>query len=858
MKKLILSILLLFSSGSATAQLPEYALRAMNFRLNPASSSEMEFDVYLQHTNPGTAVFEYVQGGYFFSFNPYIALNAGELQISIVNSEVLQMFQPRIVNGSVVPINDPKQYALRLAVNTMPGSGRVFTVPSSVYPGTLMFTLRIRRINGPFLSNNFGIRWRHYPPNNFNSRTRIFGYVNEFTVGELTNPANHFVDTSGINGSGVPGLVYAEQNILIGGRYHDLFSFRSGETVTDVSVQSNDYKGNSGENPQSHVKLSESFSGTEFPPEGWSTIKKFPGVGSWYRTTYNPRSTPGGIESDYSPSGGCNYIVTRRFVPGVGDSLAFYFSQFYHEVYNDSFEVLISSRDSLLRSFDKRLLLLRDGHNYPPAGTWGKFHLDLTPYAGKTVWIAFKHSDMNGENIRIDDVTVGRLPAHRISVEMIEPKDTVSTEDSLVSITRITNTGSESIPGPIYISQLITGPVNLTLTERVDNLPVGESKYIYFDTIALVLDTGAYRYKIVTSVPLARDSAEGRFHVSPRNWGSNGNIWWANSEPGGYPFPFRRPRFAWRDTAGSVSLFVNGILVSDRFVGHTYGGNLMYGYFDLGNILNADTGGRCIRIDGKCFTGIYPTVDGVIGLTSDSTPPLNISSEHPAYGLPSPALYALWTNLTLKAAEVNRLSYRLDTAQNELLICWDRVHQSGFDRVLSFQACIELKRPGDESNSNFRFSYSDTTLSRTSIGFLNEYSNYNFGNYGSMSEHFIGYNNALANSAAYYRYRRGYGYNRSFRTGPMFQAPGKSSLSVEFGPDPSYLTRFDNADKNFAHDENSVPSQDINRDGIVDGSDLSIAENCIAEIHECELYRIDADDLKAIYEMAFTYTMIRQ
>lgn len=817
MRRLLFLLLLFASTCSVRAQMPEYELEARNFSLNHFTMDELEFDVFIRLTNYGTVPYlEYSGGQFFFSYNPYIALHPGDLELSIVGSDIPVNSRPRIINGSVISNNDPKQYCLRLAINTFSGNGG-YIIPYTEYPGVKLFRLRVKRINGPFLSNSFAIRWRNFPPNNFNSRTRIYAYVGT-TNTEITTPSTHNVDTSGINGS------YSGEDLnqpLVRNHYQrnqtlmPYLNTSSFQNIINTDTEDS-------YDPYNLVKLSESFSGAAFPPEGWSVHSASTGAGIWYRPTFGARSNPACAESGFSPFAGDNYLITKRFYPSVGDSLVFYFRQLCTERYLDSLEVLVSTRDSLPGSFKKRLLLLSDGINYPPIGTWKRIAIDMTEFSGKTAWVAFRHADNDGETIKIDDVSVGRLPAKFTGITVNEPQDTVNVDEPFIIDARITNLGSESILQSFTIKLHITGAHSYEFEKRIDTLMFGQTKSIPFDTIYNFADTGSYSFNISSSIPSQKFLFSKKIYVAPRNWGRiNAGIWWANSEPGGYNFNYNRPEFFWADTSGSKSLILNGVLVSDLYIGSTYYGNIQNGYFNLKELLGQNANNRCIRLNGVSYTNFYPAIDGMIGLSTDTIPPVNMNSPLPDFSGPSPAMYVFWGRLYYRANRLSRLSYKIDTLENLLFVTWDRVTQDYYsDDHMSFQAMIELKDMyNDTANSNFRFNYSDTTGGRTSSGFLADYLNSGYGYYHNQ-EHIVGFNDTEASSVAYYRYRFGNAnvLPKKHKSGPLYQAPDKSSLSVEFGTDPANLTKL----------QNEYSFADVNKDGIVDGTDQMLIENDIS------------------------------
>ncbi|MEO6693630.1 MAG: hypothetical protein ABIY50_05125 [Ignavibacteria bacterium] len=177
-----------FISLPAYSQVPTYTLSAKNFSVN-SFVNQVEFDIYVQHTNSPTP-FEYAAGQYYFSFNSLIA-NGGVLNYTIVGSDLPVAMQPR--NPSIGTAENPTANILKLAMNMSPGAGNGFIMTGNGSPGTKIARVRLETSAKFFDVNElFNIRWRNPPVVSF--ATKLFAYVNTAYT-EITTSNTHSVDT---------------------------------------------------------------------------------------------------------------------------------------------------------------------------------------------------------------------------------------------------------------------------------------------------------------------------------------------------------------------------------------------------------------------------------------------------------------------------------------------------------------------------------------------------------------------------------------------------------------------------------------------------------------------------------------
>ena len=166
------------------------------------------------------------------------------------------------------------------------------------------------------------------------------------------------------------------------------------------------------------IKFSTSFNNNTFPPTGWSRTTVNGSGGNWTRSTSNPRTGAGCATSNFVTAGGANYLKTPSFICTTDDSLVFYFRHsFSSGVVADSFEVSLSTTDTAVTSFSNSLLKLVYPVNYGTAAVYQRFSISLNAFAGNTCYISFAHFDLDGDAIRLDDISVfGPTPPDNMGI----------------------------------------------------------------------------------------------------------------------------------------------------------------------------------------------------------------------------------------------------------------------------------------------------------------------------------------------------------------------------------------------------------------------------------------------------------
>lgn len=182
--KLIILFAVIFNllSDSALSQLPSYTLTATNIQYRAPDS--LTFDIYLLHTNPGTAPYQYSAAQYFFRFNSAIA-NGGTLKYRIIGSD--------LPTGSLPQNPTVTGTELRMASNLPVPQGSAIKV-STTSPGTLIARMSLRTSASSFASGEpFDLRWRNANDPPF--FTKLSSYVGTF-IQDITDSSGHSVDTT--------------------------------------------------------------------------------------------------------------------------------------------------------------------------------------------------------------------------------------------------------------------------------------------------------------------------------------------------------------------------------------------------------------------------------------------------------------------------------------------------------------------------------------------------------------------------------------------------------------------------------------------------------------------------------------
>ena len=519
---------------------------------------------------------------------------------------------------------------------------------------------------------------------------------------------------------------------------------------------------------KAQLKLYENFESGEFPPSGWTVVNTAGDDGEWKLNNRNTYLGNGCAVSNFSIYSSKNYLISKRLTPASGDSLIFYFKQTFWNNYNDTFNVLLSNTDSLIQSMGTVLRIFNENINYPNYLEYGRYSISLNAFAGQTVWIAFQHKNKNGDNIRLDDISVGTPGQVEVSVvNNIFPigKFGSCSNEFLIPSASIRNNSSENITTNFNVTYKITGPVIFTSTKPII-INGGELKVVNFDTADISVP-GIYNVKIYSSLPndpnKNNDTIYSYFEIVQADYGGgifyNGGYYFSNSTECAANAQ-SKPQFSWKDTINSVNLILN----KQRNSSIPFTGNTNDGYFSVGNIMPT---GYSFRYYGQNFDSVFISTNGIIGFKKNdallSSDPTKINS---LFFVQLPAICAFWADMDFGStlSPNNRLSYKV--AGKYLVITYDKAHlRSGeATEYLSFQISLELVN-SPAANSRFILQYQKES---TGQNFLENYSD------NTLRPHFVGFKNTAGNFYLKYRFKDSTGL---IDHGTLFN----SSVAAEFG-----------------------------------------------------------------------------
>ena len=185
--------------------------------------------------------------------------------------------------------------------------------------------------------------------------------------------------------------------------------------------------------------LNEGFEDPTFPPAGWHTKNILGGV-IWMRATGIAHTGSYSAIIAWETSGGEDWLVTPQLNILTGDSLKFWTRRYWPAIYQpDSLDIRISTSDTSVASFTT-VLAAYDVNTFPNPD-FGEYKLDLSGFAGQDIYIAFRHFDVNGNGMYVDDISVsgGVVPVELASFTALVSENDVTL--SWTTATEINNKG---------------------------------------------------------------------------------------------------------------------------------------------------------------------------------------------------------------------------------------------------------------------------------------------------------------------------------------------------------------------------------------------------------------------------------
>ena len=152
--------------------------------------------------------------------------------------------------------------------------------------------------------------------------------------------------------------------------------------------------------------MNESFTGTTFPPAGWTSYN-FDGGDPWIRYTSFYHSAPACAEIYYDLPNN-DWLITPRLKVVSGDQLSFWWRT-YSTSYTESLFVRASTSPTVS---DTESYSVVDFVTSTGNISWFQKTVDLSGYAGQNIYIAFFYRANNTYGMAIDDVTGPYVPPY--------------------------------------------------------------------------------------------------------------------------------------------------------------------------------------------------------------------------------------------------------------------------------------------------------------------------------------------------------------------------------------------------------------------------------------------------------------
>jgi hypothetical protein len=144
--------------------------------------------------------------------------------------------------------------------------------------------------------------------------------------------------------------------------------------------------------------LSESFTGTTFPPDGW-TVYNFDGDDAWSRYTSYYHTSPACARIYYDSTNN-DWLITPRLSVVANDSL-----KFYYRAQSTSYTETLLVRASTSATVSDTTSYALISSVITNSTTWTQKKISLSAYVGQNIYIAFVYQCSDQYAFAIDDVT---------------------------------------------------------------------------------------------------------------------------------------------------------------------------------------------------------------------------------------------------------------------------------------------------------------------------------------------------------------------------------------------------------------------------------------------------------------------
>ncbi len=268
---------------------------------------------------------------------------------------------------------------------------------------------------------------------------------------------------------------------------------------------------------ESGTILTEGFESSTFPPEGWCMFGWDEGVevdDPWQRSDFNPHGGGWCARTKYDMSGGTDYwLVSKRIDLSGYDIITL---KFYHiPKYNDNANYLkITTQADSMDTSAYTIL-----HTFYDKGTdWELFEIDLSDYAGCTIFIAWNAKEENDyEYWYLDDITIIAETSltHDIKmVSIISPPKFVMEQTPYIPRAKIKNIGKNTETFKIFCKVDSSGHTIFKDSVQVNNLKPDSTKVVNFSSWTPASDGNTYTLTFYTALSNDGDKSDDTLTLS--------------------------------------------------------------------------------------------------------------------------------------------------------------------------------------------------------------------------------------------------------------------------------------------------------------------------------------------------------
>jgi hypothetical protein len=258
--------------------------------------------------------------------------------------------------------------------------------------------------------------------------------------------------------------------------------------------------------------LSESFTGTTFPPTGW-TVYNFDGSDAWVRYTTYYNTSPACAQIYYDPHNN-DWLITPQQSIVAYDKLTF-----YYRAQSTSYVETLFVRVSTSATVSDTSAYAVISTIITSSTTWAKAEMSLNAYAGQNIYIAFHYPCYDNYGFMIDDVNIITPPANDMATLSISnPTSGASLEgNSTVSVQATVKNSGTNTQNNVPVHLMITDGVSYTYndTEYTGTLTMDQTELMTFAPDWTVPNSFAgYTIKVWTALSSDANAANDTVTIS--------------------------------------------------------------------------------------------------------------------------------------------------------------------------------------------------------------------------------------------------------------------------------------------------------------------------------------------------------